>query len=75
MKQNPFAGAFTGATTEPLSDATMYRDLVAVLKQRLQKLMSGWDSFEQVLGTGGEWTTQVQDAGVFVKKWTSGSTS
>ncbi|KAL8717615.1 MAG: hypothetical protein Q9225_005152 [Loekoesia sp. 1 TL-2023] len=71
MKQSPYTGDFSGATTDPPSDEMIYRNLVAVLQQRLQKLMNGWDSFKSVLGTGSTWTTQVQGAGDFVSKWTS----
>ncbi|KAI4129793.1 MAG: hypothetical protein LQ338_002044 [Usnochroma carphineum] len=75
IKQNPFAADFAGATTDPPSDAVMYKNLVAVLQQRSQKLFSGWEMFRQVLGTGGEWTGQVQGSADYVKKWTSGTTA
>ena len=71
MKQSPFAADFVGATTDPPSDAVIYKNLNAVLGQRLQKIMSGVDSFEVMLGTGEAWLEQVQGVSAFVSKWTA----
>lgn len=72
MKNNSYSGDFVGATTDPPSDAVIYTNIVAALQQRLKVVMSGWASFEEMLGLGSTWTGQVQSAAAFAGKWTTG---
>ncbi|KAL9028563.1 MAG: hypothetical protein Q9196_003096 [Gyalolechia fulgens] len=66
MKNHPYPGNFTGAATTTPSDTVIYRNIVLSLQQRLQKSMSEWESFQEVLGNGSTWTGPVQEAGAFV---------
>ncbi|KAL8950478.1 MAG: hypothetical protein Q9222_003494 [Ikaeria aurantiellina] len=72
MKQQPYTGDFSGATTNPPSDTILYQGMVAVLQQRLQKIMGTWETFEIMLGSGYMWTQQVQGADAFVSQWVTG---
>ncbi|KAL8710880.1 MAG: hypothetical protein Q9220_004684 [cf. Caloplaca sp. 1 TL-2023] len=74
MRKQPYTGNFTGATTDPPSDAVLYQGMVAVLQQRLQKIMGTWETFEVMLGSGFMWTQKIQEADAFVSQWTAGLT-
>ncbi|KAL9593319.1 MAG: hypothetical protein Q9179_005949 [Wetmoreana sp. 5 TL-2023] len=77
MKQVPYTGSFTGATTDPPSDDVLYRNMVGVLKLRLETIMGGLDQFGVLVGSQGTWIAPVQSSAAFVKVWTQtqGSTT
>ncbi|KAI4251576.1 MAG: hypothetical protein LQ352_004762, partial [Teloschistes flavicans] len=71
MNKNPYTGGFLGATTDPPSDAVIYRSLVAVLQQRLKGIMASDAAFQSLVGTTGTWIAQVPAAAGFVRAWTT----
>ncbi|KAL8725541.1 MAG: hypothetical protein Q9166_007295 [cf. Caloplaca sp. 2 TL-2023] len=71
MKQTPYTGNFTGATTDPPSDEIIYQGLVNLLQTRMAKIMGSWADFHSALGMGGIWMSKVQGAQDFVAKWTA----
>ncbi|KAL8967924.1 MAG: hypothetical protein Q9197_005153 [Variospora fuerteventurae] len=74
MTANPFVGNFTGgAENAPPDDEVVYWNLIAMLAERVEQLMHGWDAFEQVTvfeGAGEAWMVDAEVAGAFVRRWT-----
>ncbi|KAL8737662.1 MAG: hypothetical protein Q9181_001452 [Wetmoreana brouardii] len=70
MRQVPYTGNFTGATTDPPSEDVLYRNMVGVLEKRLETVMAGLDQFEALVGSQGTWIAPVQSSAAFVKAWT-----